>query len=298
MPHVFRFYPYLFTLLALLPGVVLGGLLLYSYHQLEETNAALAEVSAAHTKTSTELQAANAQITNLRDTLTEVRDTLEAEESQNDRFRAQIDAITDTVDELDKLSKTDEELLQKYSKVYFLNEHYVPADLSEIDESYVADTSRLYFLHSDVIPYLNDLMEDARDDGIELQVASAYRSFARQSQLKGEYRVTYGEGANAFSADQGYSEHQLGTAVDFTTPALNGGLRGFGDTDAYQWLMENAHKYGFVLSYPEDNEYYIFEPWHWRFVGEALAKDLHEADAHFYDWEQRRLDEYLLEIFD
>src|SRR5690606_18737682 len=108
----------------------------------------------------------------------------------------------------------------------------------------------------------------------------------------------YGSGANAFSADQGFSEHQLGTTVDFTTTGLGGGLQGFGNTPAYQWLVQNAYKYGFVLSYPEDNAYYVFEPWHWRYVGEDLAEDLHDDDQHFYDLPQREIDQYLLHIFD
>jgi D-alanyl-D-alanine carboxypeptidase len=86
--------------------------------------------------------------------------------------------------------------------------------------------------------------------------------------LKSQYRVTYGAGtANSFSADQGYSEHQLGTTVDFTTPKVGGTLTGFDKTDSYKWLQNNAYKYGFILSYPSSNGYYIFEPWHWRFVG-------------------------------
>jgi len=62
--------------------------------------------------------------------------------------------------------------------------------------------------------------------------------------------------------------------------------------------LANAHKYGFTLSYPEGNQYYVFEPWHWRFVGEDLARDLKRDERHFYDLDQRAIDGYLLEIFD
>ena len=81
----------------------------------------------------------------------------------------------------------------------------------------------------------------------------------------------YGSGANSFSADQGYSEHQLGTTVDFSTSSLGGSLNGFDQTEAYEWLDKNAHRFGFILSYSKDNAYYIYEPWHWRFVGKDLA---------------------------
>lgn len=230
--------------------------------------------------------------------LDELEDDYRKERNRNEEFEDQIKEIAGTVGDLDKLSKTDEELLQKYSKVYFLNEHYVPSNLSRIENDYVYDESRTFELHTNALPFLEKMIDDAEDDGISIWVASAYRSFAYQSQLKGAYTVTYGSGANTFSADQGFSEHQLGTTVDLTTTGLGGGLDGFGTTPAYTWLLENAHKYGFVLSYPENNQYYVFEPWHWRFVGEELAEDLHDSGQSFYDWDQRKINEYLLNIFD
>ena len=108
----------------------------------------------------------------------------------------------------------------------------------------------------------------------------------------------YGSGANKFSADQGYSEHQLGTTVDFTTPDIGAGFSKFETTAAYTWLTDNAYKYGFALSYPKNNAYYQFEPWHWRFVGVELATKLHNDNMYFYDLNQRIIDTYLVYIFD
>lgn len=232
------------------------------------------------------------------DELSDTEDRLRGEKDRNDEMENQIQEIAGTVSDLDKLSKTDKELLQKYSKVYFLNEHYVPESLKEIDDEWKYSEGKEHKLHSKVMPFFEDMLEDAKDDEIELWVVSAYRSFEYQSQLKGAYTVTYGAGANAFSADQGFSEHQLGTTMDLTTKGLNGGLDGFANTEAYKWLVENAHKYGFTLSYPEGNDYYVFEPWHWRFVGQELATYLKKNDLHFYDVAQREIDQYLLHIFD
>ncbi|MDP2648876.1 MAG: D-alanyl-D-alanine carboxypeptidase family protein, partial [bacterium] len=95
-----------------------------------------------------------------------------------------------------------------------------------------------------------------------------------------------------------YSEHQLGTTADFITTGLGGQLDGFGDTAAYQWLLGNAYRYGFVLSYPKDNGFYIYEPWHWRFVGVKLATYLHNNNMNFYEMDQRDIDAYLADIFD
>jgi len=224
-------------------------------------------------------------------------EALETERSKNEDFARQIEDIEDTVGVLDKLAKTDPELLQKYSKVYFLNEHYMPEDLELIDEEYTYNKDRDYYFHEKLIKFLEDMIEDAEDDGVDLKVVSAFRSFDEQNQLKSRYTVIYGSGANTFSADQGYSEHQLGTTVDFTENGKSP-FQDFQNTEAYKWLQENAHDYGFILSYPPNNEFYQFEPWHWRFVGRDLAEDLYDDQENFYDLPQREIDKYLVSFFD
>ncbi|MEX2013691.1 MAG: M15 family metallopeptidase [Parcubacteria group bacterium] len=217
-----------------------------------------------------------------------------------DTFQGQIDSLGSTVGLLDKLAKTDKELLRKYSKVYFLNENYVPAKLTQVEELYIfKQNSGNLLIHGDVWPFLKSLLDDARVSARELLVISAFRSFDTQESLKSEYTVVYGAGtANQFSADQGYSEHQLGTSVDFTTPGANAVFSKFQTDPAYQWLLDNAYKYGFVLSYPEGNTYYKFEPWHWRFVGVELARMLHRDNKYFYDLDQREIDAYLVRLFE
>lgn len=240
---------------------------------------------------------------NIEQTHSSLSSALDAEkkslEEKLGTFEEDVEDISDTVGTLEKLSRTDPELLQKYSKVFFLNEHYAPERLVEIPVEYGYSANRSYQVHAAVWPNLKRLLDRAKRDGIELYVFSAYRSFDEQDALKGAYRVTYGAGtANQFSADQGYSEHQLGTTVDFMTTGIDGNLSGFGKTAAYTWLKENAHRWGFILSYPENNAYYMYEPWHWRYVGEDLADHLHEEGKNFYDLEQREIDEYLVNIFD
>ncbi|MCI0597800.1 M15 family metallopeptidase [Candidatus Parcubacteria bacterium] len=227
----------------------------------------------------------------------ELSEALQNEQQRNDAFEEQIDSISSEVGDLTKLSQIDPELLQKYSKVYFLNENYIPSELTQIPQEFIHDDDDEFF-HKNAWRFLRDLMEEAAEDGIDITIVSGYRSFDTQRILKNGYQVTYGSGANTFSADQGYSEHQLGTAIDFSTKTLGGGLAGFDTTAAYAWLTENAHEYGFVLSYPPDNAYYQYEPWHWRFVGQKLADDLQDDDKRFYDLDQRDINEYLLTLFD
>ena len=220
-------------------------------------------------------------------------------QNQLGTYQQQVGSLSGTLTTLQKLSKTDPQLLEKYSKVFFLNEHYAPAELTSIPDDYKYSDLKHPQISSAVWPFMKRMIDDALASNVKLYVYSGYRSFSEQSALKTQYRVVYGSGsANAFSADQGYSEHQLGTTADFITPGLGGELDGFDTTAAYNWLVLNAYKYGFELSYPKNNSYYVFEPWHWRFVGVKLATDLHTANQNFYDWDQRKIDGYLVNLFD
>jgi LAS superfamily LD-carboxypeptidase LdcB len=243
----------------------------------------------------------------LASNITKTQDTLaSAIEKEKLRVSAQIGTVQSEVGQigqsvgtLEKLQKTDPELLQKYSKVFFLNEHYEPPRLAQIPSQYKFNGNKNLLVHEQAWPHLQSLLNKASNEGIPLFVFSAFRSFSEQQAIKGKYTIVYGEGsANQFSADQGYSEHQLGTTVDFITTGIDGTLFGFENTAAYSWLLKNAHRYGFILSYPEHNAYYIFEPWHWRYVGVELATHLYNTNKHFYDLDQREIDEYLAAIFD
>jgi len=228
-----------------------------------------------------------------------LNDVVQNEIIRGDSLAGQVEMVNDTAETLDKLSKIPTQLLQKYSKVYFLNEHYEPMDLSSISSKYTYDRKVDYQLEGQVMPFFENMIKAALDEDIDMLVVSAYRSFSTQSSLKSTYQVVYGAGsANQFSADQGYSEHQLGTTVDFTTSVLKADNSTFDQTPAFIWLQNNAHKYGFVLSYPKGNAYYVYEPWHWRFVGVDLAERLHRQDKNFYDLDQKIINNYLGLIFD
>ena len=87
---------------------------------------------------------------------------------------------------------------------------------------------------------------------------------------------------SVLAARPGHSEHQLGTAVDFTH--LSGGTPWSGGdwarTRAGRWMLANAARYGWVLSYPKGattSTCYRYEPWHWRWVGRTTARAIHES---------------------
>jgi LAS superfamily LD-carboxypeptidase LdcB len=290
--------------------VALGGLLYYEFRQinyltenvgvlkenLASTTAALAENTNTLSQNITELRS---QALGLSTSLSSTQQNIDAVKNQVGGVEQTVGSISGTVSTLEKLSKTDQELLKKYSKVYFLNENYVPAHLTDIPKDYLYSSLRSERFMSEAWPYLNSMLVSAKASGVELYVKSAFRSFGEQQTLKSVYSVVYGaDTANSFSADQGYSEHQLGTAVDFVSTGMGGKLDGFEKTKAYEWLLSNAHRFGFELSYPSGNDYYVFEPWHWRFVGVRLATHLSNSGLKFYDMDQRDIDKYLANIFD
>lgn len=109
----------------------------------------------------------------------------------------------------------------------------------------------------------------AAKDGISLNIVSGHRSHGTQINLFKKYYNGKGnhsiEETAKFSAIPGYSEHESGCAFDINTANRSAH---FERSEAYKWLIQNAKKYGFELSYPENNkEGLIFEPWHWRYVG-------------------------------
>ena len=272
------------------------------HERLNQLDTTLAATAAQVASTTARIDQVVADSSNARVSL---EDRLYAQEQEVEQlssgisgFKKDVRKLSGSVETLTKLTTTDPELLQKYSKIYFLNENYKPADLTLIDEAYDLKNGKQVSVMTGIWPYLKNLLEHATDDGIPLTVLSGYRSFAEQQTLKTNYAMRYGTGANVFSADQGYSEHQLGTAIDFTTNDLAEDLSGFAHSEAFVWLNSNAYKFGFILSYPEGNAYYQYEPWHWRFVGTELASLLHKSGDHFYDLEQRDIDTYLPSLFD
>lgn len=290
-------------------AVLIIGFLGYQYYTqsneidmlLEERNFFLNESTDSKTalnEATSTILALETELEDLKEDLEDLADDYKDERNRNEEFEDEIRDLAGTLGDLDKLANTDEELLQKYSKVYFLNENYAPERLKKIDDDYILDGRDDQYFHSEAIDRLEDLLKDAERDDIELKVVSAYRSFDEQNAIKNTFTQIYGSGANTFSADQGFSEHQLGTAVDFTNPEVGALVQSFAQTDAYEWLLDNAYKHGFILSYPEGNDFYIFEPWHWRFVGEDLARDLERSNETFYTMDQREIDEYLLTLFD
>ena len=110
----------------------------------------------------------------------------------------------------------------------------------------------------------------ARQDGIELLVVSAFRSFEYQAEvIRGKLAVGRSiEEILCSNAAPGFSEHHTGRALDLTTADVPPLEEAFELTPAFEWLAENARRFGFEMSYPRDNPWgIVYEPWHWAWSG-------------------------------
>ncbi len=119
-----------------------------------------------------------------------------------------------------------------------------------------------------------DLKLAALNDGVEINFMSGFRSYEEQTEIYANWNKVYSDGqADRVSARPGHSEHQLGLAIDVNSIEFS-----FADTPEGLWLAENCWKYGFVIRYKEGTEEitgYMYEPWHIRYLGKELAKDVH-----------------------
>ncbi|MBP3706583.1 MAG: M15 family metallopeptidase [Clostridia bacterium] len=149
-------------------------------------------------------------------------------------------------------------------------------DLVTIDAKY-RNNNYVTDIHKDVYPYITAMVAAANKDGVQLKVWSPFRSYAIQNDLfqKQVNRVGGDEElAATVVARPGTSEHNTGLCADFNMASDS-----FEQTKMYEWMMENAEDYGFILRYPEnkiDVTGVIYESWHWRFVGINTAKEINE----------------------
>ena len=142
-------------------------------------------------------------------------------------------------------------------------EHPLSADFSIAAKAVDADG---HTVDERIYDDLSAMLSDAKAEGIDLRIVTAYRSYSRQQQL-------YEAGATTAAA--GTSEHNSGLAVDILTASGE-----FEGSSGEAWLLEHAAEYGFILRYPKDKESvtgFAYEPWHFRYVGKEQAKLINDS---------------------
>lgn len=154
------------------------------------------------------------------------------------------------------------------NKSHKLPDNYQPSDMRQPDWSARMSTP----MRDEAATALEKMFAGAKADGINLVCGSGFRSQSYQASLYNSYVARSGKAAaDRYSARPGYSEHQTGLAMDIADASGQYYLsQQFEYTAAGKWLKNNAHKYGFILRYPKTKESvtgYMFEPWHFRYVG-------------------------------
>jgi zinc D-Ala-D-Ala carboxypeptidase len=187
----------------------------------------------------------------------------------------------ETKEQARKSATTCHEVRVLVDRMHSLPPDYVPKDLVPLQD-YRVPTLGNDVLRSEAAESLGHLVEGAAANGEELVVASAYRSYEEQHFSHERLMSVFGTDADGMSAAPGHSQHQLGTAIDFTNAAAGYQVwRPFAQTSAYWWLEHHAWEYGFVLAYPrgkEEQTGYRWEPWHYRYVGVEDAKRLEKKN--------------------
>ncbi len=201
-----------------------------------------------------------------------------AYEKENEDLKAQLEEAQNA--EKDDNIQSDEWNLLLINEEYPLDPAYTP-ELTAIDDTNSVD--------SRIAESVNKMLSDAEAAGLSMRVLSSYRSYDDQKTVFNDtmqtwlnqgysYVDAYNETKKSVAVP-GISEHAAGLALDIVSTQYEELDEAQADTDEQKWLMENCQNYGFILRYPEnktDITKIVYEPWHYRYVGEEAAKTIME----------------------
>lgn len=160
------------------------------------------------------------------------------------------------------------------NKTYSLPSDFIPQDPEVPVTSQRSTTS----LDRTLMSAWRTMQADASSQGLNIYIASAYRSYSYQVNLYNSYVARDGKAAaDTYSSRPGNSEHQTGLCFD-----LNSIDDSFGDTAEGRWVNDNCYKYGFCIRFPKGKDAYTgyqYESWHLRYVGKDLAEKLYNNGA-------------------
>jgi len=186
------------------------------------------------------------------------------------------------IDTVEQPDRTDV-LVNKY---HTLGSGYTP-ELVRMDPAYT--TRSADYLQPEAYEWFVKMADAAREEGLRLRSVSAYRSYATQRSLFNGYAARSGAAsAERYSARPGHSEHQTGLAMDINVASTSAH---FERTREYQWLTEHCWEYGYILRYPQEDTPitgYIFEPWHYRYVGVELAGQIRDSGLTYDEFVARQ----------
>ena len=182
-----------------------------------------------------------------------------------------------------KMADLSKGILVLVNKQNELPDTYIPDDLVEIEPIH----GYKYLINSEAYSAFKKMYDDANKENISIFISSPYRSYEHQNRLYNYYNsIDTFENVEKYSARAGHSEHQTGLAIDITEQAYLE-LSTFENSKSFDWMQKNAYKYGFILRYPKDRETitgYMYEPWHYRYVGTNAATIIKNENLTFEEY--------------
>ncbi len=195
--------------------------------------------------------------------------------------------------DMDKENYQNPVKIRKYDKNVLVTKHrqlmksYKPK-LVKISKKYASDNKQQ--ATKEAYNAFIEMYKAAESEGYGLVINSSYRSFEDQQEICDTYQKLYGTSyVDKYVAHAGYSEHQTGVCFDIGSK----NKKVFSTSKEYQWMRNNAYKYGFIQRYPkgyEDITGFRAEPWHYRFVGKKIAKYMYQNNMTYEEYYMRFLD--------
>ena len=195
-----------------------------------------------------------------------------------------------------KEADTTKGILILMNKYLVLDKNYEPEEWEEIDSKYfINGNTSVRKLKKEAKEAFEMLSEASIQNGTPVYGQSAYRPYSMQNNLYQNAVSSLGqEKADIDTARPGHSEHQTGLAIDVSS-TKGGNMLYFKNTKSYEWMQENAYKYGFILRYKDEWKEitgFMDESWHYRYVGVKVATDMHD------NYPNLTYDEYYFKFID
>lgn len=181
---------------------------------------------------------------------------------------------------------TSKKELMLVNKYYYLDETYEPDNLVSIPTTYAYGKYGDQQVTEDTYNAFLNMWNAANENGFYLMVNSSYRTYDKQQKVYDSYQKTSGTNyADKIAARPGHSEHQTGYSLDIFEKGYTS--ENFTTSESFNWMQNNAHKYGFIIRYQEDKEDttgYSFESWHYRYIGVEPATYIYENNITFDEY--------------
>ena len=217
------------------------------------------------------------------------------QEERSERYLAYLGGVAYTPEQILCIVNTDSDLTPyedmveadvSYGILTLVNKHHYLAAYEPEELSALGRYGSWGSMASEARAAFAALVDAAARDGLRIWGVSPYRSYDRQRSIYNSYVSAHGQAeADTYSARPGWSEHQTGLAVDVAVRGYSYGT--FDGTPESAWMREHAHEYGFILRYGEGMDYitgYMYEPWHYRYVGADAAAYIWENDLTFEEY--------------